>query len=310
MVLSGLSAVAIVMAALFGGGFFGLPVSVPPLPADPVIERSATEHCLLHASLRGLAEPDGSSTNRTERLLADEEVQAFLRDLLQEVVKMAGAAAEAAGPPLPMQPITALLGVIATRPVSLTVEQLTLQSGRPPEIDALLILNPGAKRQAFDAALADILRGVLGGAGPGPGRTRTHAPRRRPDARLGLSEGLFHLRRRRCGDRSQRGDRFRRSSADARVEGHHDRAHAGEAALDARVSRCGRDPRTHSAAGPRAHRSARPCDGHRGGPRWPRGGWQRERHDRRGNIVGHVAGVRRRTAGHLRPWTGQAPRGG
>ncbi|NBU41324.1 MAG: hypothetical protein EBS51_11100, partial [Planctomycetia bacterium] len=62
MILSGWSTVAIVMAALFGGGFFGLPVSVPPLPADPVIERSATETCLLHAALRGLAEPDGSST--------------------------------------------------------------------------------------------------------------------------------------------------------------------------------------------------------------------------------------------------------
>jgi len=166
MILSGWSTVAIVMAALFGGGFFGLPVSVPPLPADPVIERSATETCLLHASLRGLAEPDGSSTNRTEQLLADEEVQAFLRDLLQEVVKLAGTAAEAAGPPMPMQSITELLGVIATRPVSLTVERLEVQPGAPPEIDALLILNPGAKRQVFDAALADILRGILGDAPP------------------------------------------------------------------------------------------------------------------------------------------------
>jgi hypothetical protein len=166
MILSGWSSVAIVMAALFGGGFFGLPVSVPPLPADPVIERSATETCLLHASLRGLAEPDGASTNRTEQLLANDEVQAFLRDLLQEVVKLAGTAAEAAGPPMPLQPITDLLGVIATRPVSLTLERLEVQPGGPPEIDALLILNPGAKRQVFDAALADILRGILGDAPP------------------------------------------------------------------------------------------------------------------------------------------------
>lgn len=166
MILSGWSTVAIVMVALFGGGFFGLPVSVPPLPADPVIERSATETCLLHAALRGLAEPDGSSTNRTEQLLADDEVQAFLRDLLQEVVKLAGTAAEAAGPPMPMQSITELLGVIATRPVSLTVERLEVQPGGPPEIDALLILNPGAKRQVFDAALADILRGILGDTPP------------------------------------------------------------------------------------------------------------------------------------------------
>ena len=166
MALSGISAVVMLVVALFGGGFFGLPVSVPPLPADPVIERSATEGCLLHAALRGVADPDGSSANQTEQLLADEEVQEFLRDLLAELVKMAGTAAEAAGPPLPVEQLTDLLGVIATRPVSLTVEKLAMQPGSPPEIDALLIVHPGEKRKAFDKALAGILQRVLGGAPP------------------------------------------------------------------------------------------------------------------------------------------------
>ncbi|MFM7205405.1 MAG: DUF1559 domain-containing protein [Planctomycetaceae bacterium] len=169
MMLTGISAVVMLVVALFGGGFFGLPVSVPPLPADPVIERSAPESCLLHAALRGVADPDGSSANQTEQLLANEEVQEFLRSLLGELVTMAGTAAERAGQPLPVEQFTDLLGVIATRPVSLTVERLAMQPGSPPEIDALLIVHPGEKRKSFDKALAGILQGFLGGVPPAAG---------------------------------------------------------------------------------------------------------------------------------------------
>ena len=59
----GIGAVELVLALLmFAGGPLGLPVSVPPLPADPLIERSAPQECLLHVATRGVAEPSGSST--------------------------------------------------------------------------------------------------------------------------------------------------------------------------------------------------------------------------------------------------------
>jgi len=69
------------LGGIFAGGACGLPLSTPPLPADPVIERSAPHTCLMHVSLRGLALPATDGRNLTERMLADEGLQSFLGSL-------------------------------------------------------------------------------------------------------------------------------------------------------------------------------------------------------------------------------------
>ena len=61
---------------LFGG--FSLPLGLPPLPEDPVISRVAPEECLAYISWAGTATPDAKSTNHTEQLLAEPEVQKLL----------------------------------------------------------------------------------------------------------------------------------------------------------------------------------------------------------------------------------------
>lgn len=65
---------------LFGGGF-SLPLGLPPLPEDPAISRMAPEECLAYVSWAGTAAPNAKSTNQTEQLLAEPEVQELLSAL-------------------------------------------------------------------------------------------------------------------------------------------------------------------------------------------------------------------------------------
>ena len=70
-------AIGILPFLLFFGGF-SLPLGLPPLPEDPVISRVAPEECLAYMSWAGTATPDAKSTNQTEQLLAEPEVQKLL----------------------------------------------------------------------------------------------------------------------------------------------------------------------------------------------------------------------------------------
>ena len=55
--------------------FWGLPLGVPPLPETQLLSKIAPEECLFYASSSGMAAPDSKSTNQTEQLLAEPEVQ-------------------------------------------------------------------------------------------------------------------------------------------------------------------------------------------------------------------------------------------
>lgn len=70
------------------GGLPSLPLSMPPLPPDPVIERAAPDACLLHVALAGRAEPVAGSANRAEALLAEAEVQRFIGDVARVAEKL------------------------------------------------------------------------------------------------------------------------------------------------------------------------------------------------------------------------------
>ena len=139
----GLVSVATVLASIFlGGGFLGLPLSIPPLPPDPVIARAAPDECLAHGALAGIATPDARSGNLTERMLADEEMRGFLGSLARQLVAAAQQAAQLSRPA--EEAAVELVAAGLSRPLAVTLERFAPpENGRPPEVRASLILRTG-----------------------------------------------------------------------------------------------------------------------------------------------------------------------
>jgi hypothetical protein len=138
---------------LFGGGFLGLPLSVPPLPPDPVIERSAPDACLVHVALRGVAAPKATTSNETERLLADEEVRLFLADFTRMVGTAVRALAERQDVGDVVHAAETVAFVLATRPASFSVESIDVQPGSAPNVTASLVVDVGPQGDPFNAAV-------------------------------------------------------------------------------------------------------------------------------------------------------------
>jgi len=88
----------LLLTLLLGGGT-GLPLSVPPLPEEPLLARVAPEECLFYMALSGMAEPDSKSRNQTEQLLAEPEVQTLVSAIERAIVRAATAEGKMAGGP-------------------------------------------------------------------------------------------------------------------------------------------------------------------------------------------------------------------
>ena len=76
VVFSSLVALVVLGAAPEG---VGLPLGIPPGPEDRAIARVAPEKCLFYVNWAGAAAPDPASRNEMEQLLAEPEVQVFLK---------------------------------------------------------------------------------------------------------------------------------------------------------------------------------------------------------------------------------------
>ena len=90
----GVGPLELLFVLLTGTGTVGAPLGLPPLEPDATIERAVPAECLLLAYSAGTAEPDAQSTNQTEQLLAEPEVQEFLGQLGQQIVSVINQASE------------------------------------------------------------------------------------------------------------------------------------------------------------------------------------------------------------------------
>jgi hypothetical protein len=145
------------MLVLGGLNLSNLPLSMPPLPPDPAIERAAPDECLLHVSLAGLATPAAGSANHVEALLAEAEVRRFVDEMAGVVEKMLARQEQVAGEagfngPLFTADMRSLAFTLLTRPAALTVDSLVL-AGPKTDITGSLVVNCGAD--------ADKVRGML-----------------------------------------------------------------------------------------------------------------------------------------------------
>lgn len=148
--------------SFFSGGLTGLPISVPPLPSDPVIERAAPETCLFHFATAGLAAPSASSTNLTEQMLAGEEMQEFL----SAIATSAARALRMADPRKPGRTDAGMVVVsgLLTRPLALTIDEVTPPSPQgPPAMVASLVVRTGATGEAFASAVDVLIDEALAG---------------------------------------------------------------------------------------------------------------------------------------------------
>jgi hypothetical protein len=66
-------------------GSLGLPLGVPPLPETQLLSKIAPEEWLFYASSSGMAAPDSKSTNQTEQLLAEPEVQKAVGEIEKQI---------------------------------------------------------------------------------------------------------------------------------------------------------------------------------------------------------------------------------
>jgi len=151
--------VTVVVLLFSSGGFMGLPVSLPPLPPDPVIQRVAPDECLLHLATAGVAAPAGDSRNLTERMLADQEMQEFLGRFADQV--MALVRKGAGDDPEMAEAMSALAEVALTQPMALTVEKFQPPGPQgPPQVVASLVIRVGERGAALEKA-AEWLAGSV-----------------------------------------------------------------------------------------------------------------------------------------------------
>jgi hypothetical protein len=143
---------------LFGGGGLPLPLSLPPLPEDPVMSAVAPDDCLWYLTWSGSAKTDPTSKNQTEQLLAEEEVQRFGGELERRIV--AAIREHARGPEaIAAQEVPKLIKTALTRPAALFVSDFKMgQLG--PDIRGGLIINLGEQADDVKTSL-DRLSALL-----------------------------------------------------------------------------------------------------------------------------------------------------
>ena len=90
------------MWVMLAGGS-ALPPLGPPLPLDALLSRIAPEDCLWYAASAGVGKPDPSSSNETERLIAEPQVQRFMAEVESQIM----AAVRRAGGPNRTQRVAA-----------------------------------------------------------------------------------------------------------------------------------------------------------------------------------------------------------
>jgi hypothetical protein len=152
----GLGPLVLLMILVGLGSVPSLPLSLPPLPPDPVIERAAPDECLLHVALAGMGKPAADSANRAEALLADTEVQRFIGEAAGVAEKLMQGGAD---PRIVVTPeMRSLAFTLLTRPAALTVDTFAIARDGV-NMEASLVVNCGPAveqiHRTLEKAIAD-----------------------------------------------------------------------------------------------------------------------------------------------------------
>lgn len=155
----------LLVAALLGSSPLSLPLSLPPLPEDPVLSQIAPEECLWYLSWNGVAKADPKSPNHTEQLIAEEEVQRFLGEIearLRDALRK-GAPQNPQGAELANQ-ASKLIAAFVKRPMAVYIESVTI-TPQGPGVRGGLVLSGGDQADEIRAAIEQIESTLLTGRG-------------------------------------------------------------------------------------------------------------------------------------------------
>ena len=166
MMMAGPSFLSLLMVLL--GGQAGVPLSLPPLPEDPVMARVAPADCIWYLSWSGVAQPNPKSTNQTEQLLAEPEV----RDFIHGAGKALAAAIRKGAPPTPQGSILGtegprLIYALLTHPAAAFISKVGIGPGGP-EVEGGIVVGTGAQTEKLQATLEKLEATLLHTAPNGP----------------------------------------------------------------------------------------------------------------------------------------------
>jgi len=144
------------------GAGAGVPMGIPPGDPDPLLENIAPESCIYYTNWAGMAEPDAKSSNQTEQLLAEPEVQQFAAGI--ESLIRSGLATASRRERDPMLQLAAdhapdLIKTLITHPTAIFVERL-VPKGREMDVSGALVVNVGDDLPAVRRAIAALTAAI------------------------------------------------------------------------------------------------------------------------------------------------------
>jgi hypothetical protein len=156
------SGASLLLAALVSAGP-GLPLGMPPAKENPAMAKVAPNECIAYLSWAGSAVPNPESTNRTEQLLAEPDVQQFVDDLEKFITDLFLKEAARNGPEAEKMAklATAWGRKLLARPGAAFVSKLEL-GDRGFEVDAGLVVDLGDEADKFKAtASAELVKMLI-----------------------------------------------------------------------------------------------------------------------------------------------------
>ncbi|MBN1852584.1 MAG: DUF1559 domain-containing protein [Pirellulales bacterium] len=149
------------LVMMFSG--IGLPLGIPPASEDPVVSSVAPEECLFYLSWAGVAQPDPTSHNHTEQLLAENEVQECLAQLEERIMEIARRGLQDDPQAAAMvEPVATMARAVLTHPTAVFVSKFN-PADSEHGIRGGALVNLGEQAIEIEQALAKIEKALMEG---------------------------------------------------------------------------------------------------------------------------------------------------
>ncbi len=155
MAIALMGPIELLMILTLGGG---VPVVMPPLEADAGMMSVAPQECMFYASWYGVADPVAGSGNSTEALMAEPQVQEFLRTVTGAIESLV------TDPNVPRDMregadvFLPLFKNLYQRPVTLYFGGIEMPNGLvgPPDVDGAIVVHCGARKESLVGSMQKL----------------------------------------------------------------------------------------------------------------------------------------------------------